>query len=61
MRADWVAGWRGIRTTGRLEGLEGLTQSVQSLSNWDDLVKTGFEDIDPTGLLSGPYAKLRKR
>lgn len=31
---------------------------VQNLSNWDELMKTGFEDIDPQGLLSGPNARL---
>ncbi|MNF70307.1 Phage integrase family protein [compost metagenome] len=34
---------------------------IQPFRDWDELVKTGFEDIDPRGLLSGPHAKLRKR
>ncbi|WP_330207347.1 gamma-mobile-trio recombinase GmtY [Pseudomonas sp. AM14(2022)] len=33
---------------------------VSSFTNWDELLKTGFEDIDPAGLLSGANAKLRK-
>lgn len=36
-------------------------QLIQPFSNWDDLLKTGFEDNDPRGLLSGPNAKLRKQ
>jgi integrase len=34
---------------------------IKIFTNWDELVKTGFEDIDPQGLLSGPRCKLRKR
>ncbi|WP_336353205.1 gamma-mobile-trio recombinase GmtY [Pseudomonas atacamensis] len=32
---------------------------MPSFSNWEDIMKTGFEDVDPTGLMSGPNAKLR--
>lgn len=34
---------------------------IQQFSNWDELLKTGFKDIDPRGLLSGPNAKLRRQ
>lgn len=33
----------------------------QDIPNWDELMRSGFEDVDPQGLLSGPNAKLRKR
>jgi integrase len=34
--------------------------SIQTFSNWDELLMTGFEDIDPQGLLSGPHVKLKR-
>lgn len=35
-------------------------KQTQTFTNWDELVKTGFEEIDPQGLLSGARSKLRK-
>ncbi|WP_342624343.1 gamma-mobile-trio recombinase GmtY [Pseudomonas alkylphenolica] len=49
------------QATERLEELSPGGSAIQPFSNWDDLMKTGFEDIDQRGLLSGPHAKLRKR
>ena len=49
------------QASGRLDELSTAGRIIQPFSNWDDLVKTGFEDIDPRGLLSGPHAKLRRR
>lgn len=49
------------QASGRLDELSTKGLIIQPFSNWDDLVKTGFEDIDPRGLLSGPHPKLRRR
>ncbi len=49
------------RASGRLDELPAESRLIQPFSNWDELVKTGFEDIDQRGLLSGPYSKLRRR
>ena len=37
------------------------TCSIRPLSNWEEIMKFGFEDVDPQGLLSGRNAKLWKR
>lgn len=37
------------------------TCSTRPLSNWGEIMKFGFEDVDPQGLLSGPNAKLWMR
>ncbi|EKT4492901.1 MULTISPECIES: gamma-mobile-trio recombinase GmtY [Pseudomonas] len=44
----------------RLAEHSGVDRQIQSFTNWGELVKTGFEDIDPLGLLSGPHCKIRK-
>ena len=44
----------------RLDELSTKGRIIQPFSNWDDVVKAGFEDIDPRGLLSGPHVKLRR-
>jgi integrase len=49
------------RAAKRIDEQPTNSREPQTFSNWDDLLQTGFEDIDPNGLLSGPNAKLRKR
>ncbi|WP_166364439.1 gamma-mobile-trio recombinase GmtY [Pseudomonas akapageensis] len=44
----------------RLDEHPADSRLIQTFSNWDEVINTGFEDIDPIGLLSGPNAKLRK-
>lgn len=50
-----------VQATERLEVLSQKGQAIKPFSNWSDLIKTGFEDIDPSGLLSGTHARLRSR
>jgi integrase len=47
--------------SGRLDEVSAVQRLMQPFSNWDELVKTGFEDVDPRGMLSGPHPKLRRR
>ncbi|SDU24885.1 Phage integrase family protein [Pseudomonas pohangensis] len=49
------------QASGRLDEISAGGRLIQPFSNWDELLKTGFEDIDPRGLLSGPHPKLRRR
>lgn len=35
-------------------------RNVPSFSNWDEILKNGFEDIDPQGYMSGHNPRLRK-
>lgn len=42
----------------RMDQHKSDSRPIQSFSNWNEILKTGFEDIDPHGLLSGPRAKL---
>lgn len=42
-----------------LEGKAELGKALLPVSNWGELLRYGFDDIDPDGLLSGPYPKLR--
>lgn len=44
----------------RVESGSGVDKIAPSFSNWNDLLKTGFEDIDPRGYISGLAPKLRK-
>ncbi|KRP64709.1 gamma-mobile-trio recombinase GmtY [Pseudomonas orientalis] len=48
------------RASKRLEEHTENGRRDSRFSHWDELTMTGFEDIDSGGLLSGPYAKLRK-
>lgn len=44
----------------RLEGTESAARGkAEPHYNWDDFLRSGFEDIDPQGLLSGPHPTLR--
>lgn len=45
----------------RLEGEAGLGHLAEQNNDWDEILRSGFEDIDPDGLLSGPNPKLRRR
>ncbi|MFW9087676.1 gamma-mobile-trio recombinase GmtY [Pseudomonas sp. P2758] len=44
----------------RVESGEGDEKIIPSFSSWNEILKTGFEDIDPHGYMSGLYPKLRK-
>ncbi|MBD8616867.1 site-specific integrase [Pseudomonas putida] len=44
-----------------LERTDGELYSKSANAGWDEILKHGFEDIDPEGLLSGPNPKLRNR
>ncbi|WP_449117077.1 gamma-mobile-trio recombinase GmtY [Pseudomonas viridiflava] len=44
----------------RVETGDGAENITPSFSNWNDILKNGFEDIDPRGYMSGHYPKLRK-
>lgn len=50
-----------MQATERLDKLSQAGQVINPFCNWNDLMKTGFEDIDPHGLLSGTHARLRSR
>lgn len=50
-----------MQATERLEKLSLEGPAIKPFSNWNDLVKTGFDDIDPHGLLTGTHARLRSR
>lgn len=50
-----------VQATERLEALSSEGRIIHSFSNWDDLMKTGFENIDPRNLLPEQHAGFRKR
>jgi integrase len=44
----------------RLEELSNKGEIVNPIDNWDELLKFGFEDIDPFGLFTGSNPQLIK-
>jgi integrase len=44
----------------RLSSSTAPERNVPSFSNWDEILKTGFEDVDPHGYMSGHNPRLRK-
>ncbi|MBA1193680.1 site-specific integrase [Pseudomonas entomophila] len=44
----------------RMENESEVDLCTQQDHNWDEILCSGFEDIDPDGLLSGPNPKLRR-
>jgi len=45
----------------RLDELSEKGEIIKPVDNWKELLKFGFEDVDPFGLLSGAHPKLIKR
>ena len=44
-----------------LEEKAEIGKALLPVSNWSELLLHGFEDIDPDGLLSGPYPKFKEK
>jgi integrase len=45
--------------TESLEKLSSVRQENKTFSNWEDFMRAGFEDIDPSNYFSGPNPKFR--
>lgn len=44
----------------RVESGDGVEKIIPSFSSWNEILKNGFDDIDPRGYMSGRDPKLRK-